>query len=169
MRTGAGFLDYSGLDVDSYREQRLAALVDLLRHFWARKTASTRSGLAKHVLQHPSRTTATPSSSIVVPIMGKSKCPAGIAPGKFVGTGGKQEVAGNGAQLGAVGIALVVHCQRLVACAGFMPNPTWDTHRLRGRPTREIGARNHIASAPFAFEIGDVIVPSASFRIGDVK
>jgi 3-hydroxybutyryl-CoA dehydrogenase len=33
MRTGAGFLDYSGLDVDTYREQRLAALVDLLRHF----------------------------------------------------------------------------------------------------------------------------------------
>jgi 3-hydroxybutyryl-CoA dehydrogenase len=33
MRTGAGFLDYSGLDIDAHREQRLAALVDLLRHF----------------------------------------------------------------------------------------------------------------------------------------
>jgi 3-hydroxybutyryl-CoA dehydrogenase len=33
MRTGAGFLDYSGLDVEGYREQRLAALVELLRHF----------------------------------------------------------------------------------------------------------------------------------------
>ena len=33
MRTGAGFLDYSGLDVEGYREQRLAKLVDLLRHF----------------------------------------------------------------------------------------------------------------------------------------
>lgn len=33
MRTGAGFLDYSGLDVDVYREQRLATLVELLRHF----------------------------------------------------------------------------------------------------------------------------------------
>jgi 3-hydroxybutyryl-CoA dehydrogenase len=33
LRTGAGFLDYSGLDVDAYREQRLAELVDLLRHF----------------------------------------------------------------------------------------------------------------------------------------
>jgi 3-hydroxybutyryl-CoA dehydrogenase len=33
MRTGAGFLDYSGLDVDAFREQRLAALVDMLRHF----------------------------------------------------------------------------------------------------------------------------------------
>jgi 3-hydroxybutyryl-CoA dehydrogenase len=33
LRTGAGFLDYSGLDVDAYRERRLAALVDLLRHF----------------------------------------------------------------------------------------------------------------------------------------
>jgi len=33
LRTGAGFLDYSGLDIDAYREQRLAALVDMLRHF----------------------------------------------------------------------------------------------------------------------------------------
>jgi len=33
LRTGAGFLDYTGLDVDAYREQRLAALVDMLRHF----------------------------------------------------------------------------------------------------------------------------------------
>jgi len=33
MRTGAGFLDYSGLDVDAYREQRLAAMVELRRHF----------------------------------------------------------------------------------------------------------------------------------------
>jgi 3-hydroxybutyryl-CoA dehydrogenase len=33
LRTGAGFLDYSGLDVDAYREQRLAELVGLLRHF----------------------------------------------------------------------------------------------------------------------------------------
>ena len=33
LRTGAGFLDYSGLDVDAYREQRLAAMVDMLRHF----------------------------------------------------------------------------------------------------------------------------------------
>jgi len=31
-RIGAGFLDYSGL-VDAYREQRLAAMVELLRHF----------------------------------------------------------------------------------------------------------------------------------------
>ncbi|MGY8666449.1 3-hydroxybutyryl-CoA dehydrogenase [Bradyrhizobium sp. UFLA05-109] len=33
LRTGAGFLDYSGLDVDAYREARLKAMVDLLRHF----------------------------------------------------------------------------------------------------------------------------------------
>jgi 3-hydroxybutyryl-CoA dehydrogenase len=33
MRTGAGFLDYAGLDLDAYREQRLAAMVELLRHF----------------------------------------------------------------------------------------------------------------------------------------
>jgi 3-hydroxybutyryl-CoA dehydrogenase len=32
LRTGAGFLDYSGMDVDAYREQRLAELVNLLRH-----------------------------------------------------------------------------------------------------------------------------------------
>jgi 3-hydroxybutyryl-CoA dehydrogenase len=33
LRTGAGFLDYSGLDIDAYRERRLAALVEMLRHF----------------------------------------------------------------------------------------------------------------------------------------
>ena len=33
LRTGSGFLDYSGLDIDAYREQRLAALVEMLRHF----------------------------------------------------------------------------------------------------------------------------------------
>jgi 3-hydroxybutyryl-CoA dehydrogenase len=33
LRTGAGFLDYSGLDIDAYREKRLAELVDMLRHF----------------------------------------------------------------------------------------------------------------------------------------
>jgi 3-hydroxybutyryl-CoA dehydrogenase len=33
MRTGAGFLDYSSLDIDKYREQRLTELVEMLRHF----------------------------------------------------------------------------------------------------------------------------------------
>jgi 3-hydroxybutyryl-CoA dehydrogenase len=33
MRTGAGFLDYTDKDIDAWREQRLAAFVDLLRHF----------------------------------------------------------------------------------------------------------------------------------------
>jgi len=33
MRTGAGFLDYAGKDIDAWREQRLAALVEMLRHF----------------------------------------------------------------------------------------------------------------------------------------
>lgn len=33
LRTGAGFLDYSGLDIDAYRTERLKAMVDLLRHF----------------------------------------------------------------------------------------------------------------------------------------
>jgi 3-hydroxybutyryl-CoA dehydrogenase len=32
LRTRTGFLDYSDLDVDEYREKRLAALVDMLRH-----------------------------------------------------------------------------------------------------------------------------------------
>jgi len=33
LRTGAGFLDYTGMDVAAYREQRLGALLDMLRHF----------------------------------------------------------------------------------------------------------------------------------------
>jgi len=32
LRTGAGFLDYPGLDVDAYRERRLSELVSQLRH-----------------------------------------------------------------------------------------------------------------------------------------
>ena len=32
LRTGAGFLNYTGLDVDAYRERRLSELVSLLRH-----------------------------------------------------------------------------------------------------------------------------------------
>ena len=32
LRTGAGFLEYTGLDVDAYRERRLSELVSLLRH-----------------------------------------------------------------------------------------------------------------------------------------
>jgi len=32
LRTGAGFLDYSGLDIDTYREQRLASMVSMLRY-----------------------------------------------------------------------------------------------------------------------------------------
>ena len=33
LRTGAGFLDYSGLNVEQYREKRLAELLSMLRHF----------------------------------------------------------------------------------------------------------------------------------------
>jgi 3-hydroxybutyryl-CoA dehydrogenase len=33
LRDGAGFLDYDGLDVDTYRRERLKAFVDLLGHF----------------------------------------------------------------------------------------------------------------------------------------
>jgi 3-hydroxybutyryl-CoA dehydrogenase len=33
LRTGQGFLDHSDRDIDAYREQRLAAFVDLLKHF----------------------------------------------------------------------------------------------------------------------------------------
>jgi 3-hydroxybutyryl-CoA dehydrogenase len=33
LRTGAGFFNYSGIDIDTYRERRLTALIDMLRHF----------------------------------------------------------------------------------------------------------------------------------------
>lgn len=33
LRTGQGFLDYTGLDVEAYRRERLGAFVALLRHF----------------------------------------------------------------------------------------------------------------------------------------
>jgi 3-hydroxybutyryl-CoA dehydrogenase len=33
LRTGAGFLDYEGLDIETYRRERLKAMVGLLEHF----------------------------------------------------------------------------------------------------------------------------------------
>jgi 3-hydroxybutyryl-CoA dehydrogenase len=33
LRTGAGFMDYSGLDLEAYRQKRLADMVEMLRHF----------------------------------------------------------------------------------------------------------------------------------------
>jgi 3-hydroxybutyryl-CoA dehydrogenase len=33
LKTGRGFLDYEGLDVDTYRRERLQAFVAMLRHF----------------------------------------------------------------------------------------------------------------------------------------
>jgi 3-hydroxybutyryl-CoA dehydrogenase len=33
LRTGTGFFDYSGIDIEGYREKRLAALIDMLKHF----------------------------------------------------------------------------------------------------------------------------------------
>ena len=84
--------------------------------------------------------------------------PGGIASGEFVGAGGKQEVAGDRAQFGAVGIALVVHRQRLVARAGIHAEPDMG-HRIgfAVAPRRQIGAHHHRVGA-LALEIGDVIV-----------
>lgn len=36
LRTGAGFLNYEGMDVDAYRKDRIKALIAMLRHFEAR-------------------------------------------------------------------------------------------------------------------------------------
>ena len=51
MRTGAGFLDYSGLDIDAYREQRLAAMVGC-SGISAGAAAGAGSGLPEHILQN---------------------------------------------------------------------------------------------------------------------
>lgn len=39
LRTGAGFMDYDGMDVDAYRKDRITALIAMLRHFKDRKAA----------------------------------------------------------------------------------------------------------------------------------
>ncbi len=36
LRTGAGFMDYEGMDVDAYRKDRITALIAMLRHFEGR-------------------------------------------------------------------------------------------------------------------------------------
>ena len=84
-RTGAGFLDYEGLDVDAYRRERLKAFVAMLGHFGLSQAAGRgrlRCDLfmstERHVLPS-SRRCARPRCCrrvIVVRITGMSKCPA---------------------------------------------------------------------------------------------
>ena len=58
-------------------------------------------------------------------------------------------IAGDRAQLGAVGVALVVHRQRLVPRArDLCPSRHGTPHRLRGRPRPRDSARIIIASVP---------------------
>ena len=90
MRTGAGFLDYAGKDIDAWREAAPRGAGGVASAFWAGAAAGAlaiRHGRAvwsgRRASIHPntscstpSRTTAVPSSSIVVPITGRSKCPA---------------------------------------------------------------------------------------------
>ncbi len=51
----------------------------------------------------------------------------GVAAGELVGAAGEQEIAGDGADFGPIGVAPVVHGERLVARLGFMPKPTCET------------------------------------------
>ena len=37
LRTGAGFMNYDGMDVDAYRKDRIRALIAMLRHFQTRR------------------------------------------------------------------------------------------------------------------------------------
>lgn len=39
LRTGAGFMNYEGMDVDAYRKDRITALIAMLRHFQAKPMA----------------------------------------------------------------------------------------------------------------------------------
>lgn len=39
LRTGAGFMNYEGMDVDAYRKDRITALIAMLRHFQAKPQA----------------------------------------------------------------------------------------------------------------------------------
>ncbi len=39
LRTGTGFLNYEGMDVDAYRKDRMTALIAMLRHFQTRPEA----------------------------------------------------------------------------------------------------------------------------------
>ena len=96
------------------------------------------------------------------------KMPGGVAAGELVGAGGKQEIAGDGAQLGAVGIALVVHRKRLVAGAGVHAEPDMG-HRIgfAVAPCRKIGA-HHGGVGAVALQIRDVIVFSVILT-GEVR
>src|SRR5216684_5484786 len=65
-----------------------------------------KSGLAEHILKHAFADYGNTVEFDRRAHHRQIKMPGGVAPGEFVGAGGKQEIAGNRAQLGAVGVAL---------------------------------------------------------------
>ena len=83
--------------------------------------------LTEHVLQHPVAHHLGAVDRDRGPHHRNVEMSGGVAPGEFVRAGREQEIAGDRADLGAVGVALVVHGQRLVARLRFMPKPTCDT------------------------------------------
>jgi len=84
--------------------------------------------------------------------------PGGVAAGEFIGAGGEQKIAGDGAQFGAVAVALVVHRKRLVA----RPRVHAEADMRYGiglavPPCRKIAAHQFGIGA-LARKLGDVIV-----------
>ncbi len=138
LRTGKGFLDYENLDVEAYRRERLKAFVGSAQNMVGEAAGALTlipRTTSEHILQNP----LVHHHSVIhrdrrahhrnVEMSGR------IAAGELVGAGGKQEVAGHRAQLRAVGVALIVHRQRLVARAPDSSRSRHATpHRPRGRP-----------------------------------
>ena len=158
LRTGAGFLDYSGLDVDAYRgkaasgDGRPAPAFDL-----ARPPVLDR-GLAEHVLQHAFAHHRDTVELDRRPHHRQIEMARRIAAGEFVGAGREQEIAGDGTNFRAVGVALVIHRQRLVARAGIHAEADM-RHRigLPVAPGGEIGT-HHRGIRALAFQLDDIIV-----------
>src|SRR5664279_4502428 len=65
--------------------------------------------LPEHVLQHPVADHRNTVEFDRRPHHRQVKVPGGVAAGEFIGAGGEQEIARHRAQLGTVGVALVVH------------------------------------------------------------
>src|SRR5947209_8293156 len=95
------------------------------QHAWSRKASPARRRSTRR--SATASASATPCSAFShygepVKLYGRShhrqvKMTRGVTAGKFVRAGREQEVARDGANLGAVGIALVVHRQRLITRA----------------------------------------------------
>ena len=142
------------------REGQVAA-ADAVQHEHRRPAAQHGERRQGHATTLPASTTATPSSSTVQLRSGRSKWPAAVAARDFVRAGAVEKVAGEGAQFGAVEIALVVERHAVPARRGIQPiADVADGIGFAIAPGRDVAA-HEIGVDALALDGRDVVVLDA--------